>query len=209
MPVQPTSSSGAPDQVQDSPAVSDTIAEASILYPIPEFEGQPRWPATGWMIIDLVAFPPSSPDRPVTRTFQARDLINDNISVTLPELRAQSFFTEVRKLLVFCARMNEFNLPVWDDKALNKCSLAVQNEEIVALTDDTSLWDGKEMLDHGNVVELFERATDKGLENLAIYVSWIDSSLLQELSLVGQQVCQSSCITISRNRLKRKRMVID
>jgi hypothetical protein len=192
MPVQPTSISGILDQVQDSPAVADAIAEAILHYPIPQFEGQPRWPSTRWMITDLVAFPPSSPDRPVTRTFQARELINDNISVTLPELRAQSFFAEVRKLLVFCARINEFNLTVWDDKALNKCSLAVQNAEIVALTDDTSLWNGEEMLEPGNVVELFERATDKGLEKLVIYVAWCDSSLLREFSSVRQQVRQRS-----------------
>lgn len=180
MPVESTPKFGVAGQQQYGPEGVDFIALAARQYPMRIFPGQPRWPATGWMIVDLVAFPASSPDFPVIRTFQARDLINDNVSVNLPALRAQSFFTEVRKLLVFCGRMDGCNLSVWDDQVLNQRGLEVQNAKIVALADDTSLWDGTQMLEDGTAVELFERATDRGLEKLTIYVAWYDSSLVRQ-----------------------------
>lgn len=209
MPVQPTSHFGEPGQQQYGPERVDIVTLSARLYPMRIFPGQPRWPATGWMIIDLVAFPASSPDCSVIRTFQARDLINDNVSVTLPALRAQSFSTEVRKLLVFCGRMDGSNLSVWDDQVLNQRGLEVQNAKIVALADDTSLWDGTQMLEDKSVVELFERATDRGLDKLTIYVAWYDCSLSQEVSLVRQQIRQRIHGTGATKQLRCKTDIID
>lgn len=209
MPIESTPKFGVSGQQKYGPEGTDFVTRTARLYPMRIFPGQPRWPATGWIIVDLVAFPASSPDCPVIRTFQARDLINDNVSVNLPALRANSFFTEVRKLLVFCGRIDGSNLSVWDDQVLNQRGLEVQNAKIVALTDDTSLWDGTQMLEDGNVVKVFERATDRGLEKLTIYVAWYDSSLSQEVSLVRQQIRQRIHSTGARKRLLCKTDVID
>jgi hypothetical protein len=205
MSIQPISRAEVPHDVQDSAAVLAAIMEATLRYPLREFEGQPRWPATGWMIVDLVALPQSSPDRPVTRTFQARDLINDNVSVNLPVLRTLSFFNEVRKLLLFCARMNESNLAVWDEDDLNRCSADVDTDGVVALTDDISLSHGKEPLTPEFVVQLFAKATDKALENLGVYLTWTDSPLSQELSWMGHELSERPRSPVAGNRLQKKR----
>lgn len=175
-------------QQGDSPAVADAIMEAARMYPLREFPGERRHPDTGWMVIDLVAIYPSSPERYITRTFQARELINDDISVHLSGLRTHSFFTEVYKLLIFCKRLGNPSLTMcnWDDEVLNElvCEIADQEAVISAFTDDRSLWNVKDTLECGKVLELFERATKKSLEKLTIYVAWYDSSLSQEFSLL-------------------------
>ncbi|POS75973.1 hypothetical protein DHEL01_v205636 [Diaporthe helianthi] len=173
-------------QQSDSSAVTDVIMATARKYPIREFPGERRHPNTGWIIIDLVAINPLLPKRRIRRTFQARDLINDEVSVHLSALRTQSFFTEVYKLLVFCARLGNLNMLDWDDEVLNNlvCGLADQGAPITAFTDDTSLWDARDRLECGKVVELFERATEKGVDSLTIYVMWHDSRLSQEFSLL-------------------------
>lgn len=185
----------------DSPAVADAIMEAARKYPLPEFPGERRHPNTGWMIIDLVAVSPSSPERYITRTFQARELINDGISVHLSALRTHSFFTEVHKLLVFCKRLGNLNMLDWDDEVLNElvCGLADQDTGILASTDNHGLWEVQDTLECEDVVELFERATKKGLEKLTIYVAWYDSSLSQEFSLLRKHFRHKS---LQVNRLE-------
>ncbi|KAG8165836.1 hypothetical protein KVR01_004388 [Diaporthe batatas] len=178
----------------DSSAVADAIMEAARRYPLREFPGERRHTITGWMIVDLVAIPPSSPERSITRTFQARELINDEISVHLSALRTQSFFTEIYKLLVFCERLGNHNMLDWDDEVLNElvCGLADQDTGILAFTNDDILWNVKDTLECGKVVELFERATKKGLEKLAIYVTWCHSSLSQEFSFLKKHFHRDS-----------------
>lgn len=178
-------------------------AEDNLKYPIPLFKGEMRKPETGWMIVDLVAASPLG--SPIIRTFQARDIINGDISVTFPQLRTHSFFNEVRKLLIFVENMVTYE-SVWDDKILNGRAVDVQNAKIVALMADATIWDGKEILDVGKVVELFEKATDMGLEKLTFYVEWYDSSFLQDFSLARKQFRQRVRSTESRKRLGKTKL---
>ncbi|KAK7726463.1 hypothetical protein SLS63_007623 [Diaporthe eres] len=169
--------------------VNAMTQEYNLTYPIPLFICPSHSPETGWLIVDLVAFAASPLGRSVTRTFQARELINNDISVGLPELRTQSFFTEVRKLLIFTGSIALYE-SVWDDEILNKRAVEVQNAEILVLMDDATIWDGKQMLKVGKVVDLFERATNMGLEKLTFYVEWYNSSLSQDISLAREQFRQ-------------------
>lgn len=95
---------------------------------------------------------------------------------------------------------------IWDDKILNGRAVDVQNAKIVALMDDATIWDGKEILDVGKVVELFEKATDMGLEKLTFFVEWHDSSLFQEISLAREQFRQRFRSTGSRKRLRKTKL---
>lgn len=207
MPTQPKSSSlkGQEEEGESSliTRVNDMNAEDNLKYPIPLFKGEMRKPETGWMIVDLVAASPLG--SPIIRTFQARDIINGDISVTFPQLRTHSFFNEVRKLLIFVENMVTYE-SVWDDKILNGRAVDVQNAKIVALMADATIWDGKEILDVGKVVELFEKATDMGLEKLTFYVEWYDSSFLQEFSLARKQFRQRVRSTESRKRLGKTKL---
>lgn len=144
------------------------------------------------------------------RTFQARDLINEDIQVKLPELRTQSFFTELRKLLIFAGDMR-FNESIWDDEVLNERALDVQDAKIMALTDGgkdgEAVWHGtqEEVLDYGRVTEIFEMATDMGLDNLIFYVDWQSpsGSLAQQFSLLKQKIHQRIRSARSRKSWRR------
>lgn len=183
--------------------VNEMSSEFADKYPMPEFSGPSRKPETGWMVIDLVAYPASSPDHPVIRTFQARDLINDDVAVRLPALRAQCFFTEVRKLLVFCENKSCYH-SVWYEDVLNEHAVHVQDAKIVALIDGAAFLDSKQVLEEGQVVELFEKATDMGLERLTFFVEWYTSSISQEISIKKHQVRQRASSTSSMKRFSRK-----
>lgn len=207
MPIQPNSrpQKGQEEEVESSliTRVNDMNAEDNLKYAIPLFTGEIRKPETGWMIVDLVAASPLG--SPIIRTFQARDIINGDISVTFPQLRTHSFFNEVRKLLIFIENMVTYE-SIWDDKILNGRAVDVQDAEIVALMDDATIWDGKEILEVGKVVELFEKATDMGLEKLTFYVEWYDSSLLQGISLAREQFRRRLRSTGSRKRLRKTKL---
>lgn len=207
MPIQPKSRAQKGQEEEEGSSlitrVDDMNAEDNLKYPIPLFQGEIRKPETGWMIVDLVAASPLG--SPIIRTFQARDIINGDISVTFPQLRTHSFFNEVRKLLIFVENMVTYE-SIWDDKILNGRAVDVQNARIVALMDDATIWDGKEILEVGKVVELFEKATDMGLEKLTFFVEWHDSSLFQEISLAREQFRQRFRSTGSRKRLRKTKL---
>lgn len=204
MPIRPTAISHKEEEEEDISLIvrlEEWSAQLDARHPIPKFEGQPRKPPMGWVIVDLVAASPLG--RPVIRTFQARDLVNEEISVTFPGLRTQLFFTEVHKLLIFTQNMGVFK-SVWDDKILNRRAVHVQNAKVIALMDDATIWKGKQILEVRKVVELFETATYMGLEKLTFYVEWYNASLLQEISLAREQFRQGVRSTISRVRLRRR-----
>lgn len=209
MPTQPTPTSQMEEEELDGPLgirVHEMCQEHDLKYPIPLFECPSHSPETEWIIVDLVACAAFPLGHPVTRTFQARELVNNDISVGLPELRTQSFFTEVRKLLIFTENMGLYE-SVWDDEILNKRALDVQKAEILVLMDDATIWDGKQMLESGKVIDLFERATDMGLEKLTFYVEWYSSSLSQDISLAREQFRQEVRGTASRKRARTESLV--
>ncbi|KAG6364633.1 hypothetical protein INS49_006236 [Diaporthe citri] len=209
MSTQPTPTSQTEREELDGPLgmrVNEMSQEYDLEFPIPLFECPSYSPETGWLIVDLVACAASPLGHSVTRTFQARELINNDISVGLPELRTQSFFTEVQKLLIFTENMGLYE-SVWNDEVLNKRAVDVQNAEILVLMDDATIWDGKQILEAGKVIELFERATDMGLEKLTFYVEWYNSSLSQDISLAREQFRQEARRTASRKRLRTKSLV--
>lgn len=181
---------------------NDKSTELNTRYPIPKL---PHRPVTGWTVVDLVAFDASPPEQPVMRTFQARDLINDDIPVRSPELRTQSFFTEVRKLLVFTRDMRLYE-SIWDDEVLNERALDIQDAKVMAFIDGDPVWDGtqREVLDYGRVTEVFEMATDMEVDNLTFYVEWQSPSLAQEFSLVKEKVRQRIRSATSRKSWRRK-----
>lgn len=204
MPIQPTPSSPKGEEEEQSDIIirlDEMTAQLDADYPIPSFEGQPRWPSMGWMIVDLVAV--SALGHPVIRTFQARDLINEDVSVTLPGLRARLFFTEVRKLLIFATNIGVYE-SIWDDEVLNARAFRVQDAKVLALMDDATIWNGKQVLELRKTVELFENATNMNRERLTFYVEWYDASLSQEISLVREQFRQRVRSTASRKRLRRR-----
>lgn len=178
--------------------------ELDLNYLIPPFASPSHMPETGWIIVDLVAFATSPLGHSVTRTFQARDLINDDISVGMPELRMQSFFTELRKLLIFTQNMGLYE-SVWYDEILNERAVKVRDAEILVLMDDANIWNGEQILESRKAVELFERATDTGLDRLTFYVEWYNSSLSQNISLAREQFRQRVRSYASMKRLRRKR----
>lgn len=205
-PKRSSEGSEGPEETQLNTTEDDIPAPFEVIYPIPRFEGSSSTPETGWMVVDLVAASPLGGD-PVVRSFQARELINDDIPVRLSQLRAQPFFTEVRKLLVFTENMGAFE-SVWDDKILNGRAGAaeVQDGKVIALMDDATMWHGKQVLDCGKALEVFERATDLGLEKMAFYVEWYDSSLSQGISLAGEQVRQRLHSTRSSIKLRKEEL---
>ncbi|KAJ0109629.1 hypothetical protein J7T55_014191 [Diaporthe amygdali] len=175
--------------------------EFALKYPIPLFDGESRKPVTANMMIDLVAWTTSSV-LPVTRTFEARELINDDVAVRLPVLRSQSFFAEVRKLLIFSGNTNLYKC-IWDDEELNKREIGTRKGKIIASTDCDTLWKRKQILEEGKVIELFERATDMGLERMTFRVAWYSSSVPQDISLVKQQLSHGNCNTGSGHWMER------
>lgn len=207
MSTQPTPTSETEGEELESPLgirLNQMSREWDFNYPIPLFECPSHSPETGWLIVDLVACAAPPLGHAVTRTFQARELINNDISVGLLELRTQSFFTEVRKLLIFTESMVLYE-SVWNDEILNERAVDVQNAEILFLMDDATIWNGKQMLEARKVVEIFERATDMGLEKLTFYVEWYNSSLSQDISLAREQIRQDLRSTASRKKLRKKR----
>lgn len=71
------------------------------LYPkIPETTGADHYPATGDCEVVFVVCSPVS-GQLFTRTYSSQQLIRSDISARLPDLRAQVFFAEARKLLVY------------------------------------------------------------------------------------------------------------
>lgn len=71
------------------------------LYPkIPEIVGADRYPETGDSEVIFVVCSPVS-EQLFTRSYHARELIRPDVSTRLPDLRAQVFFAEARKLLVY------------------------------------------------------------------------------------------------------------
>lgn len=207
MSTQPTPTSETEGEELESPLgirLNQMSQEWDLNYPIPLFECPSHSPETGWLIVDLVACAAPPLGHAVTRTFQARELINNDISVGLLELRTQSFFTEVRKLLIFTESMVLYE-SVWNDEILNERAVDVQNAEILFLMDDATIWNGKQMLEARKVVEIFERATDMGLEKLTFYVEWYNSSLSQDISLAREQIRQDLRSTASRKKLRKKR----
>lgn len=204
MPIQSTPSSPKGEVEERGDIITrlnDMSAELDAKFPIPSFEGQPRWPSMGWMIVDLVAVSPLG--HPIIRTFQARDLIKEEISVTLPGLRARLFFTEVHKLLIFATNIDVYE-SIWDDEVLNARAFQVQDAKVLALMDDATIWNGKQVLELRKTVELFENATNMNLERLTFYVEWYDASLSQEISLAREQFRQRVRSTGSRKRLRRR-----
>ncbi|KAI7778531.1 hypothetical protein LA080_002041 [Diaporthe eres] len=209
MSTQSTPTSQTEEEELESPLgirVNAMTQEYNLTYPIPLFICPSHSPETGWLIVDLVACAESPLGHSVTRTFQARELINNDVSVGLPELRTQSFFTEVRKLLIFTGSIGLYKW-VWDDEILNQRAVDVQNAAIVVLMDDATIWDGKQMLEVRKVVELFERATDMGLEKLTFYVEWYNSSLSQDISLARERLSQDVRRTASRKKLRTQSFV--
>lgn len=204
MSAQRTSSSDQKEHQQDIAIprrLNDLDSESELKYLIQDLHVENRKPVTGDMVIHMVAR--TLRGHAVTRTLKARELINDNISMCLAALRAHSFFTEVRKLLIFSGDMSFYEC-VWDDKDLNKREILTRDAKIMMSTNCSSLWRDYQMLEEKKVVDLFDRATHAQLERLTFQVEWYCSSISQQLSLARREFRQRVCNTGPRNILRRK-----
>lgn len=110
---------------------------------------------------------------PVSRTFEAADLIDTNISIFLPDLRAHRFLIEVRKLLVY-SRYDAAFLPL-DDRRLNQLEQQVGSVEIQACFPHR--WNKTRPLSAEVVVKTVEQAMMQGLQELRFHVDWYPFSL--------------------------------
>lgn len=102
----------------------------------------------------------------VSRTFEATDLIDDDIPDFLYDLRAHLFFTEVRKLLLY-SRFDASLLP-WDDQRLN------QLEQQIGLVDLQACFPHQWNMPRPLSITCFFGAIDKaillGLPEIRFYV---------------------------------------
>ncbi|KAJ4391539.1 hypothetical protein N0V93_005157 [Gnomoniopsis smithogilvyi] len=134
-------------------------------------------------IIDL--HPPR--DIIVSRTFEATDLIDNNISMFLPDLRAHPFLTEVRKLLLY-SRFDSALYP-WDDHRLNQ--LEQQTGYVDVQARFPHRWSVTRSLSATVALRAIEQGIFDGLQEMKFYVNWYPFGLTKS-------TIQAACIAEER-----------
>lgn len=90
-----------------TPSTATASLSGDDLYPkMPYFAGADRYPETEDSEVIFMARSPVS-GQLFTRSYRARELIRSDVSTRLPDLRAQVFFVEARKLLSYVKEVEQ------------------------------------------------------------------------------------------------------
>lgn len=111
---------------------------------------------------------------PVTRTFEATDLIHTQVPASCPHLRAGPFFAEVRKVLLFCNLDTTLDAP-WDEEKLYDLELRADPMAIEASFPHR--WSTAQTLCADVAVKAIDEAIAQGLKELKFYVNWFPSTM--------------------------------
>lgn len=105
---------------------------------------------------------------PVTRSFEADDLLNENIPTHNPELRTAPLFVEIRKLLLYCKY--DVHYAPWDETRLDKLELQLGTIGIEASFPQR--FSAPRVLSAELAVKAIDNAMELGWPELKFFVTW-------------------------------------
>lgn len=154
------------------------------------------------MKITIVDLYPSRGGEPVTRTYEADDLINSSVSTIIPELRARVFLAEVRKTLLY-SRYDASVVP-WDEKRLSALESRVGHIDIEARFPHR--WSWPKPLTPEVAVQATDRAVLRGSKELTFYVNFFPFSMAHNtrvaIELVEESLVRSTAPVLENMSLK-------
>lgn len=110
----------------------------------------------------------------ISRSFCADALINNNVSLTLPDLRANRLFVEIRKLLLHSRFDADALCKPWDENRL--AQLEIETGPIDIEASFPHRFSAPRMLTAAVAVQVIEKAIKIGRQELKFYVDWFPFS---------------------------------